>query len=175
MIVTPTALEGAYVFDVERRRDERGFFARTFSVEELVAHGLESRVEQSNISWNRQKGTLRGLHYQVAPHEETKIVRCTRGAIWDVMLDIRSGSPTFGRWHAEELTGDNHRMLYVPRGFAHGYLTLIDDTEVSYLVGHRYAPESGRGIRWDDPAFAIQWPLLPTLISAADLSHAPWK
>ena len=175
MILTPTALEGAFVLDIERRVDERGFFARTFCVEELAARGLETGVAQANLSWNSRKGTLRGLHYQAAPHEETKIVRCTRGAIWDVMLDIRAGSPSFGRWHGETLTADNYRMLYVPRGFAHGYLTLEDDTEVAYLVGHTYVPDAGRGVRWDDPRFGIAWPLIPTVISPADCSHALWK
>ena len=174
MILTPTALDGAFVLDIERRVDERGFFARTFCVEELAAHGLEATVAQANLSWNARKGTLRGLHYQTAPHDETKIVRCTRGAVWDVMLDIRAGSPTFGRWHGEQLTADNYRMLYVPRGFAHGYLTLEDDSEVAYLVGHTYVPESGRGVRWDDPRFAISWPITPTVISAADRAHAHW-
>jgi len=174
LILTPTAIAGAYVIDIEPRRDERGFFARTFCREELTAYDLEADVVQANVSWNQQRGTLRGLHYQAVPHEETKIVRCTRGAIWDVLLDLRPASATFGRWHAEELTADNHRMLYIPRGFAHGYLTLADDTEVFYLVGHRYVPESGRGVRWDDPAFAIQWPFQPSVISAADRSHALW-
>ena len=174
MILTPTAISGAYVLDVERRSDDRGFFARTFCEEELRAVGLETHIAQANVSWNRHRGTLRGMHYQAPPHEETKIVRCTRGAVWDVLLDLRQDSPTFGRWHAEELTADNHRMLYIPRGFAHGYLTLADDCEVSYLVGHRYVPESGRGVRWDDPAFGIEWPFTPMHMSAADRSHALW-
>jgi len=175
VILTPTELDGAFVLDVERRIDERGFFARTFCVEELAARGLETSVAQANLAWNERRGTLRGLHYQAAPHAETKIVRCTRGAIWDVMLDIRAGSPTFGRWHGETLTADNYRMLYIPRGFAHGYVTLEDDTEVAYLVGHTYVPDAGRGVRWDDPTFGVAWPLTPTVISPADRSHALWN
>lgn len=175
MITRPTAIAGAYVIDIEPRPDERGFFARTFCAEELRAQGLDAHIAQANVSWNPQRGTLRGMHYQAPPHEETKIVRCTSGAVWDVLLDLRHESQTFGRWHAEELTADNHRMLYIPRGCAHGYLTLVDDTEVFYLVGHRYVPEAGRGVRWDDPAFAIQWPFQPTLLSAADRAHALWE
>jgi dTDP-4-dehydrorhamnose 3,5-epimerase len=175
MIITAVPIGGAYVIDIDPREDDRGFFARLFCEQELAAHDLDTRVSQCNVAWNRLRGTLRGMHYQAAPHEETKHVRCTRGAIWDVILDVRAGSPTFGRWHAVELTAANHRTLYVPRGIAHGYLTLTDDAEVSYLVSEAYAPQAARGIRWNDPAFAIDWPFEPVVISAADASHADWR
>jgi dTDP-4-dehydrorhamnose 3,5-epimerase len=158
VIFTETKLKGAFVIEPERIEDERGFFARTFCEREFEARGLNARVAQCSISFNRKKGTLRGMHYQVAPHEEAKLVRCTRGAIYDVIIDLRADSPTFRQWVAVELTEDNRRMLYIPEGFAHGFQTLEDNTEVFYQISEFYHPESARGVRWDDPAFGIDWP-----------------
>lgn len=158
MIFTETKLHGAFIIEVERREDERGFFARTFCQEEFAAHGLRPRFVQCNISFNKKKGTLRGMHYQVAPYEEAKLVRCTMGAIYDVIIDLRPDSPTFKQWVAVELTADNHRMLYIPERVAHGFQTLEDDTEVFYQMCEFYHRECARGVRWDDPAFGIEWP-----------------
>lgn len=174
MIFTETPIAGAFVIDVEQREDERGFFARTFCEDEFGAHGLESRIAQCNLSGNRAKGTLRGLHYQSAPHEETKIVRCTRGAIWDVIVDLRRHSRTYLRWTAVDLTPDNRRALYVPHGLAHGFITLDDDTEVFYMIGTTYVADAACGAPWDDPAFAIAWPIAPVVISERDGSYARW-
>ena len=153
-----TNLGGALVIDVEKFSDERGFFARTWCEREFEEHGLETRLVQCSISFNRVAGTLRGLHYQAAPHEETKVVRCTAGSIFDVIVDLRADSLTVGRHYSVVLSSANRRMLYVPRGFAHGFQTLEDDTEVAYQMSQFYQPDSARGVRWDDPAFAIQWP-----------------
>jgi dTDP-4-dehydrorhamnose 3,5-epimerase len=158
VIFTPTPLEGAFVLDLERRADERGWFARTFAVEELAAHGLETRVVHMNASFNDRAGTLRGMHYQAPPHAECKIVRCTRGAAFDVIVDLRPRSATYRQWFGVELTADSGRALYVPEGFAHGFQTLADGTELLYLMSHHYVPEAARGVRWDDPAFGIDWP-----------------
>ncbi len=158
MIFTPTDVAGAYIVDLEPRGDERGFFARAFCRGEFEAHGLSSRVIQCNLSSSSRAGTLRGMHFQVAPHEEAKLVRCTRGALYDVALDLRPESPSYLRWVGVELTSENHRMLYVPEGCAHGFQSLADDTEVFYQVSAAYAPDAERGVRWDDPAFAIAWP-----------------
>lgn len=169
MIFTPAELDGAYVIEVEPKVDERGFFARAFCEEEMRAHGLEPHIAQCNISWNEKRGTMRGLHYQAAPHEETKIVRCTRGAIWDVIVDLRSK-----RWMGIELNEDNRRMLYIPRGFAHGFITLTDGAEVFYWMGDAYVPGSARGVAWNDPAFGIRWPVEPVVISEEDRNHPRW-
>ena len=158
MIVTETRLAGAFTIDVEPHGDERGFFARVWDGEELAAHGLDTRVVQSSIAWNRAAGTLRGLHWQEVPFAETKLVRCTAGAIWDVIVDLRRDSPTFLEWVAVELTAENRRALYVPEQFAHGYQTLVDATEVWYQMSERYAPDAARGLRWDDPRLGIDWP-----------------
>jgi dTDP-4-dehydrorhamnose 3,5-epimerase len=158
VIFTPTELEGAYVVDVEPREDERGFFARAWAREEFEAHGLSTEVAQANIAFNRRKGTLRGMHFQHPPHAEVKLVRCTRGALYDVIVDLRASSPTWKQWLGVELTAENHRMLYIPEGFAHGYQTLADDTEAYYQVSEFYAPQAEGGVRWDDPAFGIEWP-----------------
>ena len=171
MIFHETKLKGVYIIEPEWLEDERGFFARTFCQEEFAAHGLNPRVVQCNISFNKKKGTLRGMHYQIAPHEEVKLVRCTRGAIYDVIIDLRPDLPTFKRWVAVELTADNRRMLYIPEGFAHGFQTLEDDTEVFYQMSESYHPECARGVRWDDSAFGIEWPLLDLTISAKDRSY----
>jgi len=166
-----TPLAGAFAIEPEPRSDDRGFFARVFCRDEFAAHRLDFAVVQCNVSYNDRRATLRGLHYQVAPREEVKLVRCTMGAIFDVIVDLRPASPTFRRWHGLELTADNRRMLYVPAGFAHGYLTLDDRSEVFYQVSEFYSPEFERGARWDDPAFAIRWPLAPELISPKDRDH----
>lgn len=171
MIFTETPLAGAYVIDLETRGDERGFFARAFCADEFGRHGLVTRFAQINDSLSAGRGTLRGLHYQLAPHAETKVVRCVRGALHDVILDLRPGSPTFGRSHGVDLTAENRRMLYVPKGFAHGFVTLQDDTEALYLVDEPYAPAHERGVRWDDPRFAIRWPVAPAVLSDKDRGH----
>lgn len=159
-----TELEGVCIVELERHQDERGFFARAWCKNEFEAHGLGSRWVQTNISLSRGKGTLRGLHYQVAPYEEAKLVRCVRGAIYDVIIDLRPGSPTYGQWLGVELSADNGRALYVPKGFAHGYQVLADDTMALYSVSQFYTPGSERGIRWNDPTFAIEWPIVEDVI-----------
>jgi dTDP-4-dehydrorhamnose 3,5-epimerase len=169
MIVSPTPLQGAFLIDVERREDERGFFARTFCVDELGS--LDARNIQSSISFNPRRGTLRGMHFQRAPHEETKIVRCTRGAIFDVIIDLRRESATFKKWFGARLDQDNHGSLYIPKGFAHGLLTLAADTEVLYMMADPFVSEAASGVRWDDPAFGISWPEKPSLISDRDASY----
>jgi len=168
MIFAETKLKGAYVIEIEKLEDKRGFFARAWCQKEFESHGLVSRLVQTNISFNRRKGTLRGMHYQVAPCEETKLVRCTRGAIYDVIIDLRPDSPTFKQWMGVKLTADNYKMLYVPENFAHGFQTLEDNTEVTYQVSQFYSPESERGVRYDDPAFGIEWPLEVRVISDKD-------
>jgi dTDP-4-dehydrorhamnose 3,5-epimerase len=155
---TETRFTGAYVIEVEPENDERGFFARTWSKAEFAAHGLDTELCECAISFNQRSGTVRGLHYQVAPFEETKLVRCTAGTIYDVIVDLRSGSRTLGAWQAFELSAANRHLLYVPKGFAHGFQTLADNTEVYYQMTGRYAPSHARGIRWDDPALGITWP-----------------
>ncbi|MCK4826502.1 dTDP-4-dehydrorhamnose 3,5-epimerase, partial [bacterium] len=153
MIFTETQLRGAYIIEIEKLKDNRGFFARTWCQKEFEEHGLTPRVVQANVSSNKKKGTLRGMHYQIAPYEETKLVRCTRGAIYDVIIDLRPASPTYTQWVGVELTADNYKMLYVPENFAHGFQTLEDNTEVTYQVSQFYTPGSESGIRWGDPAF----------------------
>ena len=168
MIFNETKLKGAFILDLEKRGDERGFFARVFCRNEFEAHGLNPFVAQANTSLSRVKGTLRGMHFQRAPHQEAKLVRCTRGALLDVIIDLRPDSPTFKQWVGVELTSENNRMLYVPEGFAHGFQTLVDDTEVTYLVSEFYAPDSEGGVRYNDPVFGIDWPLEPTVLSDKD-------
>jgi len=169
MIFTETKLKGAFIIEPEKREDERGFFARIWDRQEFEARGLDSNLVQCSISFNKKQATLRGMHYQTAPHEEAKLVRCIRGAIYDVIIDLRPGSPTFKRWVAAELTANNMRMLYMPKGFAHGFQTLQDDTEVLYQISEFYAPESAQGVRWNDPTFGIQWPpAAERVISARD-------
>ena len=158
MIFTPTRLEGAVLVELERHEDERGFFARTWSADEFAAAGLNPRLVQCSIAGNVRRHTLRGMHFQRAPHEEAKLVRCSRGALYDVVIDLRRGSRTFGEWLGVELSATNGRMLYVPEGFAHGYQTLEDDTEASYQMSQAYAPHAAAGVRWDDPFFGIDWP-----------------
>jgi len=158
VIFLVTALNGAFIIEPERREDTRGFFARTWCQREVAAHGLNPCVVQCNVSFNKKKGTLRGMHYQAAPCAEEKLVRCTMGAIYDVIIDIRPESPTFKQYLSIVLTAQNRRMLYVPKGFAHGFQTLEDNTEVFYQMSEFYAPEYTRGIRWNDATFGIQWP-----------------
>lgn len=158
MIFTETKLAGAYLIELEKREDSRGFFARAWDQREFEAHGLNPTVVQCNLSFNMKAGTTRGMHYQAAPNEEAKLVRCTRGSIFDAIIDLRPESATFTEWIGFELTAENRRMLYIPEGFAHGYQTLEDETETFYQVSEWYAPESERGVRWDDPAFGISWP-----------------
>ena len=168
MKFTETVLPGAFVIDVEAIEDERGFFARRWSRWEFEEHGLNTDIAQCSVSFNGKRGTLRGLHYQTKPYEEAKLVWCIRGAIHDVILDLRPSSPSYKKWIAVELTAANRKMLYVPEGFAHGYQTLEDDTEVSYQIFESYQPEYARGVRWNDPAFAIPWPLPDRTMSERD-------
>ena len=168
MIFRETALPGVLLVDVERRTDERGFFARTWCRREFAERGLVADFAQASLSYSAHAGTLRGLHFQRPPHQETKLVRCTTGAIWDVVVDVRPSSPTFRRWQGFELDAESRRSLYVPKGFAHGFQTLTDDCEVSYQISTFHAPEAAAGHRYDDPAFAISWPRPVTVISARD-------
>jgi len=158
MRFTETKIPGAFVVDLEPHSDERGFFARAWCAREFEEHGLESRLMQCNLSFNERAGTLRGMHYQREPHAEAKAIRCTRGAIYDVIVDLRPDSGTYKQWLAVELSAENRRLLHVPEGCAHGYQTLTDETETLYLVSAFYAPEAEGGVRWDDPAFGIEWP-----------------
>ncbi len=173
MIFQELPLGGAYVLNIEPHRDERGFFARSFCVEELSAHGLETGIVQTSISYNAKKGTLRGMHFQAEPYGEVKLIRCTRGAIFDVIVDIRPDSPSYGRWTALELSENNRRQLYVPRGFAHGFQSLADDTEVFYQINREYRPEAAGGFRWDDPAVRIEWPETPSRIISTRDANLP--
>lgn len=175
MKFSETKLEGAFIVDLQRLSDERGFFARSFCQDEFKEHGLIADVVQANLSWNESKGTLRGMHYQHDPYQETKFIRCTRGAIFDVIIDLRRDSPTYGDWLGVELTADNHRALYVPRDFAHGFITLEDQTEVSYLVSQGYQPGAEGGIRWNDPKFNVQWPIDPVCVSEKDANWPDFK
>lgn len=168
MIFTATAMPGAYLIDLERREDQRGFFARTFCEKEFAAHGLSPAVVQGNCSYNFSKGTLRGMHYQAAPFAEAKLVRCTAGAVYDVIVDMRSDSPSYLQHFGVELSAENRRALYVPEMFAHGYLTLTDNTEVAYQVSQFYGPGCERGLRYNDPALGIQWPIAITVFSEKD-------
>lgn len=168
MIFEQTPIPGAWLVALEPSADERGFFARLFSADEFAAHGLRTTFVQVNDSLSVERGTLRGLHYQLPPAAEAKLVRCVQGALFDVVLDLRPGSATFRRWFGTELSAENRRMMYVPEGCAHGLLTLAPRTEALYFVSAPYSPEHERGIRWDDPAFAIEWPFEPAVISAKD-------
>jgi dTDP-4-dehydrorhamnose 3,5-epimerase len=171
MIFTPAGLEGAYLIDMERRGDERGYLARTFCEQEFAERGLAMRIVQSSTIQTKARNTLRGLHYQEEPHAEIKLVRCTRGSVFLVMVDLRAGSPTRLDWLGVELDARGERMAYVPEGFAQGYQTLEDDVEVFYQMSHEYVPEAARGVRWDDPAFGIDWPdSQDRIISERDLS-----
>jgi dTDP-4-dehydrorhamnose 3,5-epimerase len=171
VIFTPTPLGGAFVIEPEPVSDSRGLFARTWCQRELAAHGLETRVAQCSTSFNKRKGTLRGLHYQTPPFAETKIVRCARGSMYDVIVDLRPQSPTFTHSFAAVLTAENRKAMYVPVGFAHGFQTLEDDTEVFYQISEFYSPEHSAGVRWDDPIFQIPWPADDRTISERDRSY----
>jgi dTDP-4-dehydrorhamnose 3,5-epimerase len=164
----PTKLKGAWIIAIDPARDSRGYFARTFSVDEFAAKGLETSFLQHSISHNAQSGTLRGMHFQRDPHGEVKLVRCVKGAIWDVIIDIRPTSPTFGGWQGFDLTDQNGRQLYIPKGFAHGFQTLGDDVVVNYLISEPYAPQSAGGLRYNDAKFNITWPLPVSVISEKD-------
>lgn len=168
MLYRPTDIHGAFIVELEPRGDARGFFARMFDADEFAGHGLDANVPQVNTSMSTQAGTLRGLHYQVAPHGEAKLVKCIRGAVLDVVVDMRGDSPTFGRWYGVELSADNRRMLYVPKGCAHGFLTLADATEILYLASAPYSGAHERVLRWNDPRIAIAWPRDPATISDKD-------
>ena len=171
MTFTETPLAGAHLIDMIRTEDERGFFARAFCTAEFAARGLAAPASQCSVSFNARQGTLRGLHFQAAPHDEEKLVRCTRGAIFDVIVDIRAGSSTYRRWFGAELNEANHRSLYVPKGFAHGFLSLMDHTEVFYMISVPYAPGFARGLRWNDPVLGIRWPREPAVMSARDAEY----
>ncbi len=175
MIFTKTNVEGAYIVRPEKHTDARGFFARIWCQDEFSKHGLKTNLLQANVSRSTQRGTLRGMHYQMAPYAETKLVRCTKGAVYDVIVDIRRDSPTFKKWFGIELTEDNHTSVYVPEGFAHGFLTLTDDAEVTYLVTAFYNAEHERGIRYNDKAFGIKWPEDIVHISEKDDSHSDFE
>jgi dTDP-4-dehydrorhamnose 3,5-epimerase len=171
MIFTETKLAGAFLIEPERFEDDRGFFALTWSQHVFAEHGLESRQVECNISFNRKCGTLRGMHYQANPNEQVKLVRCTAGAIFDCIIDLRPSSPTFKDWVGFELTAENRLMLYVPIGLAHGFQTLQDDSELFYQMSERYIPGSGRGVRWNDPAFGISWPRPISVIAERDQTY----
>ena len=168
MIFHKTPLEGVFLIEPEKRGDERGFFARVFCDDEFATHGLETRFVQANNSLTAKKGTLRGMHYQLPPAAEVKLVRCIRGGFHDLIVDLRPDSPSFGKWFGADLTAENRMTMYVPRGFAHGFVTLTEDAEAYYLVSAPYAPQQERGLRFDDPWFAAQWPVRPTEVSAKD-------
>lgn len=170
MIFHKTNLKDAFIIELNKLKDERGFFARQYCQNEFSDHGINFPIVQANVSYNKLKGTLRGMHYQTEPHGEAKLVRCTKGGIYDAIIDVRSDSPTFKKWIGVELTEHNHKMLYVPEGFAHGFITLQDDTEVTYQVSEFYTPGAEEGIRWDDPTFNIDWPAEVNVISEKDLN-----
>ncbi|NTW03327.1 MAG: dTDP-4-dehydrorhamnose 3,5-epimerase [Oscillochloris sp.] len=175
MFFTSTELEGAYIIDLQRFEDNRGFFACTWEASAFERHGLVSQLVQTNLSYNRTRGTLRGMHFQHTPYAETKLIRCVRGAIVDIIIDLRPGSPSYKRWISAELTAENRRAIYVPEGFAHGFQTLVDDVEVIYQVSQIYTPSAASGVRYDDPAFGITWPLPVSEISPKDLTWAVFE
>jgi dTDP-4-dehydrorhamnose 3,5-epimerase len=171
MIFTKTNLEGAFIIEIQRLEDERGFFARTFCQKEFIQHGLNTRVAQCNVSYNKKKGTLRGMHLQASPFQEAKLVQCTYGAIYDVIIDLRPESPTYMEHLGVTLSAQQYRILYIPEGFAHGFLTLEESSNVFYQMSEFYAPEYARGFRWNDPAFNIVWPAEVAVISKRDASY----
>ena len=175
MIFIETALKGAVLIEPEKHKDERGFFARTWCSKEMAAQGLNAHLSQCNISFNRKKGTLRGMHFQAPPYAEAKLVRCTAGSVYDVIIDIRAESATFKQWYAIELSAANYKMLYIPKNFAHGFLTLENNTEVFYQMSEFYHPDHARGIRWNDAAFSVKWPAEISLISEKDQSYPDFK
>jgi dTDP-4-dehydrorhamnose 3,5-epimerase len=171
MIFIETKLKGAYLIDIDYHEDERGFFGRSWCQQEFEAQGLNSRLVQCNISFNKKRGTLRGMHYQIAPFTEAKLVRCTKGAIYDVIIDLRSDSPTYKQWLSVELNDEKHHAVYVPEYFAHGFQTLEDNTEVLYQMSEFYHPECARGVRWNDPLFGIKWIYNPPIVSLNDSKY----
>lgn len=171
MIFVPTSLAGAYVLELDRRQDDRGFFARTWCRREFEQMGLSSELVQCSVSYNRRRGTLRGMHWQAAPYAETKLIRCTRGRIWDVIIDLRSDSPTYTKHFGVELSADSGRALYVPEGMAHGFVTLADECEVSYQMSQFYEPAAARGVRWNDPSFNIDWPVRNPILHPRDATY----
>jgi dTDP-4-dehydrorhamnose 3,5-epimerase len=171
MKFTELSIKGAWLLDIEPSKDERGFFARTFCANEFSLHGLNTSLAQCSISFNHKKGTLRGMHYQAAPHEETKLVRCTRGAVYDVVVDIRKGSETFGKWKGFTLSEDNNQSLYIPTGCAHGFMTIADKSEVYYQISEPFHPDCTKGFRYNDGFFSISWPLPVSVVSPRDLSY----
>lgn len=175
MIFTETKLKGAFEIEIKKLEDDRGFFGRSWCANEMKEHGLNTNICQANTSLSKQKGTLRGMHFQYDPYQETKLIRCTRGRIFDVIIDLRADSPTFKQWFGAELTQDNYKMLYVPEDFAHGFITLEDNCEVTYLVTQFYTPNSEGGIRWNDPSFNIQWPIEPVVLSEKDANHPDYQ
>ena len=170
-----TTVVGAWIVEPELHHDERGFFGRTWDTTEFAAHGLESGLVQCSVSYNSRRGTLRGMHYQVAPHEETKLVRCTSGAIFDVAVDLRHDSPTFCQWFGAELTALNRLALYIPKGCAHGFLTLHDESEVLYQMAEPWVPEAARGVRFDDPSFGIEWPGEVVMVNERDRLYPDYE
>lgn len=174
MKIYPTLLAGTWLIDLRPAHDERGFFARTFCQDTLRNNGLETEFPQHSVSYSHRRGTIRGMHFQRAPHEEVKLVRCMQGAVYDVVLDLRPDSPSFMRWEAFEISAQNRRQLYVPKGCAHGFQSLTDDVEMSYMISTRYAPGAADGVRYDDPAFGISWPLSPTILSERDQTWADY-
>lgn len=170
-----TGLDGAYVIEPELKSDERGFFARSFCAAEFERHGLTAKFVQCNISHNKTRGTLRGLHYQAEPESEAKLIRCTRGAIFDVIVDLRPDSPTFGKWVSADLSAENYRMMFAPEGFAHGFQALADDTEVFYQMSRPYREALASGVRFDDPGLAIAWPIEDPIVSARDMDLPPLR
>lgn len=174
MIFTQGPLQGPTIIDLEKHQDDRGFFARAYCQREFAEQGLAQDMVQTNVSFSAKRGTLRGMHYQKPPHQEAKLVRCTRGALYDVVVDVRPDSDTYGQWMGVELSADTHRMFYVPEGFAHGFLTLADETEVTYQVSEFYTPEAEEGLRYDDPALGIEWPISVQVISEKDRSWPPF-
>ncbi|PSL06595.1 dTDP-4-dehydrorhamnose 3,5-epimerase [Cecembia rubra] len=171
MIFKETKLKGAFEIEIKKLEDERGFFGRSWCANEMAEYGLNSAIKQANTSFSKTKGTIRGMHFQKAPYQESKLIRCTKGAILDVIIDLRPDSPTYKEWIGVELNESNYKMLYVPEDFAHGFMTLEDNSEVTYLVSQFYTPGAEAGIRWNDPAFNIEWPMNPTVISEKDRNH----
>ncbi|HKP47725.1 MAG TPA: dTDP-4-dehydrorhamnose 3,5-epimerase [Pyrinomonadaceae bacterium] len=171
MIITETKLAGALIIEPSLYPDERGFFASVWTEDKLAEHGVQEKFVAANLSYNKKRGTLRGMHYQAVPYGQGKLMSCTRGAVYDVGIDLRPHSATFKQWIGLELTAENRRMLYLPPEFAHGYLTLADDSELSYLVTNVYAPQSSRGVRWNDPAFSVEWPQSEMIMVARDRDY----
>jgi len=175
LIFNETKLKGSYIIDLEKINDERGFFSRSWDSQIFEEMGLNSNMKQCNVSFNKKKGTLRGMHYQYYPHEEAKLVRCTQGSVYEVIIDLRKNSPSFKQWEAIELSSDEHKMLYIPEGFALGFQTLENNTEIFYQMSHHYVPEFSRGVRWNDNMFKILWPLEVSVISKKDQSFTSYE